>query len=163
MKNDGRGLGLPDCSGKRFGIVASRFYPELSEWLADGARRALADCRVRDGDALLFDVPGCFEIPLLCRNLIEAERFDGLVALGAVIKGATPHFDFVAAECARGIMSVQLDTGVPIGFGVLTTLTLQQAQERADPRRGDKGYGAALAAAVLTVTPSGLGRAGFRG
>ncbi len=107
---------------------------------------------MRDEDVALFTVPGCFEIPLLCRNLIEAENFDGVVALGAVVQGETPHFTFVAGECARGIMDVQLSTGVPIGFGVLTTHTLEQARERADAQRGDKGYHAALAAAVLSAT-----------
>ena len=97
----------------------------------------------------VFDVPGCFELPLACQSLIETDRFDALVALGAVIRGQTPHFDFVAGECARGIMDVQLATSTPIGFGVLTTENLAQAQERADPQGGDKGYAAALAAATL--------------
>jgi len=151
VKRDRRGAELPDCAGKRFAIVAARFYPELSDALVDGARRALRDCGVRDQDVSLHAAPGCFEIPLLCRNLIEADRFDGLVALGVVIQGETPHFTFVAGECARGIMSVQLATGVPIGFGVLTTLTREQAEERADPQRGNKGYDAALAAAALAA------------
>lgn len=162
MKRDGRPISPPNCAGKRFGIVAASFYPELSDALIDGARRALRDCGVRDDDVSLYTVPGCFEIPLLCRNLLEVERFDALVALGVVIQGATPHFTFVAGECARGIMDVQLATGVPIGFGILTTLTQEQAEERADPQRGDKGYDAGLAAAVLSLTPSALPRAGFR-
>ncbi len=149
MKRDARAIAPPDRSGKRFALVVARFHPEIADALLDGARRALRDCNVRDADVAIHDVPGCFEIPLRCRNLIEAERFDGLVALGVVIQGQTPHFSFVAGECARGIMEVQLATGVPIGFGVLTTLTLEQARERADPQRGDKGYEAALAAAVL--------------
>jgi len=111
---------------------------------------------------MVFDVPGCFELPLACRNLIDTERFDALVALGALIRGETPHFHFVAGECARGIMDVQLATGTPIGFGVLTTENLAQAQERADPKRGAKGYAAALAAATLLRITAGLPRAGFR-
>ncbi len=103
-----------------------------------------------------------FELPLACRKLIDTERFDALVALGAVVRGETPHFDFVAGECARGIMDVQLATGVPIGFGVLTTENLAQAQERADPKRGNKGYAAALAAASLLSVTSNIPRAGFR-
>lgn len=162
MKAQHSKLAAPDCAGKRFAIVAARFYPEVSEALIDGARRALRDCSVREEDVFLYDVPGCFEIPLACRNLVDADRFDALVALGAVIQGETPHFTFIAAECARGIMEVQLATGIPIGFGVLTTQTVAQAQERADPARGDKGYDAAFAAAVLAVTPSDLPRAGFR-
>ncbi len=162
MKRERSPAPFPDCGGKRFALVAARFYPEIADQLVEGARRALRECAVRDEDVALYDAPGCFEIPLLCRNLIAAERFDALVALGAVIQGKTPHFTFVAGACARGIMQVQLSTGIPIGFGILTTTTQQEAEERADPERGNKGYDAALAAAALTVTPSNLPRAGFR-
>jgi 6,7-dimethyl-8-ribityllumazine synthase len=159
----GRGdLPPPDCRGKRFALVVARFYRDVSEELEAGARRALRACGVRDEDVSTYDVPGCFEIPLACSKVIETERFDGVVALGAVVKGQTPHFEYVAGECARGIMNVQLATGVPIGLGVLTTLTLEQAQERADQSRGDKGYEAALAAATLTGIPADVARAGFR-
>ena len=141
---------------------SARFYDELAERLVDGAQRALRDCNVATTRISLFDVPGCFELPLACRNLIDTERFDALVALGVVIRGETPHFDFVAGECARGIMDVQLATGMPIGFGVLTTENLAQAQERADPQGGDKGYAAAFAAASLLNLTAGMPRAGFR-
>ena len=156
---------LPDCKGKRFAIVTARFYGELADWLEDGARRALRDCGVRDEDVQCYSVPGCFELPLAAKRLIETqERLDAIVALGVVIRGATPHFDFVAGECARGIMTVQLATGVPIGFGVLTTENREQAEERADPARGDKGYEAALAAASLLAIPPESSREplGFR-
>ena len=160
--NGASGTAKPDCTGRRFAIVAARFHADIADRLVDGARRALRDCRVADEHVSFFEVPGCFELPLACRNLIDSDRFDALVALGAVIRGETPHFDFVAGQCARGIMDVQLVTGVPIGFGVLTTDTLLQAEERADPKDGDKGYGAGLAAAsLLTLTASGP-RAGFR-
>ena len=163
MKEDGaRRAASPDCSGRRFAIVAARFYCDLVEQLVGDAKQALLDCRVAEDDITLFDVPGCFELPLACRNLIDTERFDALVALGAVIRGETPHFDFVAGECARGIMEVQLATGTPIGFGVLTTENFAQAQERADPKRGGKGYAAALAAATLLRITAGIPRAGFR-
>lgn len=163
MKRDGgNSTGAPDCSGRRFAIVCARFHPELAEKLVEGARRALRDCNVADENVSFFDVPGCFEIPVACRNLIESERFDAVVALGAVIRGETSHFDYVAGECARGIMDVQLTTGTPIGFGVLTTENLAQAEERADPERGDKGYTAAMAAAALLHLTNGLPRAGFR-
>jgi 6,7-dimethyl-8-ribityllumazine synthase len=145
----------PDAAGKRFAIVSARFYAELAEWLEDGARRGLRDCGVADGDVELVPVPGCFEIPLAARRLIVAGEYDGIVALGVVIRGDTPHFDYVAGECARGIMTVQLTTGVPIGFGILTTENLAQAQERADPQRLDKGHEAAVAAAtVALIDPS---------
>lgn len=163
MKGNGQRT-APDCSGKRFAIVSARFYPELADWLEDGARRALVACKVREEDIALYHVPGCFELPLAASRLIAADRADGIVALGVVIRGETPHFDYVAGECARGIMDVQLATGVPIGFGVLTTETLEQAQERADPARGDKGYMAGLAAAALLQIPPSPHReaVGFR-
>ncbi len=150
MKHEKTAAALPDCRGKRFAIVTARFYRELTDNLVDGARRALRECGVADESVDAFDVPGCFELPLAAFNLIEREQYDGIVALGVVIRGDTPHFDFVAGQCARGIMDVQLATGTPIGFGVLTTENFEQAEERADPARGDKGYEAAIAAATLT-------------
>ena len=137
---------LPDSRGKRVAVVSARFYEQLADWLEDGARRALDDCGVAPGDRSNHRVPGCFELPLAARRLIDSGRYDAVVALGVVVRGETPHFDYVAGECSRGIMDVQLQTRVPIGFGVLTTDTLAQAQERADPARGDKGYDAAVAA-----------------
>jgi len=152
----------PDCAGRRFAIVVARFYAELADLLVRGARQALRECHVDADHITVHDVPGCFELPLACRKLVDLEQFDALVALGAVIRGQTPHFDYVAGECARGLMDVQLATGVPIGFGVLTTEDFPQAQERADPARGNKGYGAAMAAATLLMLDAGLPRAGFR-
>jgi len=143
-------------------VVVARFYPELADMLIAGARRGLRACNVADDDIEEISVPGCFELPLACRNLLDPQRHHAMVALGAVVRGETPHFDYVAGECARGIMDVQLSTGVPIGFGVLTTETYDQAEERADPARGDKGYAAALAAATLLQIGSTLPRAGFR-
>jgi 6,7-dimethyl-8-ribityllumazine synthase len=103
-------------------------------------------------------------LPVAARRLIRGGDYDGIVAVGVVVRGETPHFDFVAGECARGIMDVQLATGVPIGFGVLTTETLAQAEERADPARGDKGYDAAIAAAtIVAIDPKPeRPRVGFR-
>jgi 6,7-dimethyl-8-ribityllumazine synthase len=162
LKRERASIAAPNCPGKRFALVVARFYPQLGDDLVAGARRALRDCGVTDERIEVYEVPGCFEIPLACRKIVESDRFDGIVALGAVIKGETPHFEYVARECARGIMDVQLATGIPIGFGILTTLTLEQAQERADPARGDKGYGAAFAAALLSTMPADTVRAGFR-
>jgi len=160
--NGARTPPAPDCAERRFAIVAARFYPEIADRLVEGARAGLRACHVADDRVSVYDVPGCFEIPVACRNLIETDRFDALVALGAVVRGETPHFEFVAGECARGIMDVQLATGVPIGFGILTTENLAQAHERADPKRGNKGYAAALAAAALLSVTSDIPRAGFR-
>ena len=140
-----------DCSGKRFAIVSARFYPQIADWLEEGARRALAECKVREQDITIYLVPGCFELPLAASRLIAADKVDAIVALGAVVRGETAHFDYVAGEAARGIMNVQVATGVPIGFGVLTTDNRAQAEERADPARGDKGYAAAVAAATVAV------------
>ena len=155
---------FPDASGKKFAIVVATFYADLAGWLEDGARRGLADCGVAADAIALVTVPGCFELPVAARRLIRGGDYDGIVALGVVVRGETPHFDFVAGECARGIMDVQIATGVPIGFGVLTTETLAQAEERADPQRGDKGYDAAIAAAtVAAIEPtSERPRVGFR-
>jgi 6,7-dimethyl-8-ribityllumazine synthase len=140
---------LPDAKGKRFAIVSAQFYPALAAQMEAGARRALEACGAEAVDA--FAVPGCFELPLGAKRAIEMGDYDGVVALGVVIRGETPHFEYVAGECARGLMTIQISTGIPIGFGVLTTETLAQAEERADPARGDKGYNAAIAAATMAV------------
>jgi 6,7-dimethyl-8-ribityllumazine synthase len=155
---------FPDAKGKKFALIVATFYAGLAAWLEDGARRGLRDCGVADDAVEVFRVPGCFELPVTARRLLRAGDYDGLVALGVVVRGDTPHFDYVAGECARGIMDVQIAAGVPIGFGVLTTDTLAQAEERADPARGDKGYDAALAAATVAtieVKPE-RPRVGFR-
>lgn len=154
MKTTGarEGVRLPSGHGKRVGVVSADFYADLAVWLEDGAKRALEDCGVASDARAFHRVPGCFELPLAARRLIDSGRFDAIVALGVVVRGDTPHFDYVAGECSRGIMDVQLHTRVPIGFGILTTETLAQAEERADPKRGDKGYEAVVAAlAVLEV------------
>ncbi len=153
-----------DCSGKRFAIVCARFYPKIADWLEEGARRALRECKVCEQDIATYAVSGCFELPLAASRLIAADKVDAIVALGAVVRGETAHFDYVAGEAARGIMSVQIATGVPIGFGILTTDTMAQAEQRADPKRGDKGYHAALAAATLLGIPAETPResVGFR-
>jgi 6,7-dimethyl-8-ribityllumazine synthase len=163
MKNEKKDA-LPQIADKRFAIVSARFYSDLADQLEDGARRALLDCGLGADEIEVFHVPGCFELPLAASRLIASGNFEGIVALGVVIRGETPHFDFVAGECARGIMNVSLATGTPIGFGVLTTDTLAQAQERADPKRRDKGYEAAIAAAMLLTIPKEPARepVGFR-
>ncbi|MDQ2663725.1 MAG: 6,7-dimethyl-8-ribityllumazine synthase [Candidatus Eremiobacteraeota bacterium] len=154
MKSDRKASKPLDCAGKTFAIVSARFYADIADWLEAGARRALKDCSVHDEDIALYHVPGCFELPLAASRLLASDPdLDAVVALGAVVRGETPHFNYVAGECARGIMNVQLSTRAPIGFGVLTTETLEQARHRADPERGNKGYEAALAAAALLHVP----------
>lgn len=142
-------LDRPQLPELRVAIVSARFYEALADDLEDGAARALAACGVPADGRAIVRVAGCFELPLAAKRLIARDRLDVVVALGVVVRGETPHFDYVAGECARGIMSVQLATNVPVGFGVLTTETIAQAEERADPSRGDKGYEAAMAALTL--------------
>jgi 6,7-dimethyl-8-ribityllumazine synthase len=144
---------LPQISGKRIALLVARFYDDLAAQLEGGAQRALAACGVDATDVVTYDLPGCFEIPLAAKLAFE-RGFDACVALGVVIRGETPHFDYVAGECARGIMDAQLAAGKPIGFGILTTNTREQAEERADPERGDKGFEAAVAAATLLALPA---------
>jgi len=132
-------------AGRRVGIVLSRFNPEIGEGLLAGATRALRDANVADDDVTLVTVPGALESPLALQRLAQTRRYDALVALGAVIRGDTYHFEIVANESAAGVGNVQLETGVPIGNGILTCDTEEQARARMDT----KGYEATLAALEL--------------
>lgn len=138
--------GKLNATGRKFALVASRFNSLITRQLIAGAQ----DCLVRHGaseDALtLVWVPGSFEIPLAARKLAESGKFDAVICLGAVIRGQTPHFDYVAAEAAKGIAQVALSTGVPVSFGVLTTDNIEQALDRAGMKMGNKGADAAAAA-----------------
>jgi 6,7-dimethyl-8-ribityllumazine synthase len=134
------------AEGFRFAIVVSRFNDFITSRLVDGAMDALARHGAADEDVLLIKVPGAFEIPVAAKKLAQAGRYDAVVCLGAVIRGATPHFDYVAAEVSKGIANVALETGVPVTFGVLTTDSLEQAIERAGSKAGNKGWEAAMAA-----------------
>jgi 6,7-dimethyl-8-ribityllumazine synthase len=117
-----------DADGRRFALCVARYYTELADKLEAGARAALDEAGIRDLD--VFDVPGAFELPLAAKYASSSGRFDAVVCLGAVIRGETDHYQWVCAEAARGIQQVQLETGVPCGFGVLTVDTLEQALER---------------------------------
>ena len=130
-------------SALAFAIAVGRFYPELAERLESGAQRALAEAG--SDPAEVFDVPGAFELPLAASYLARAGRFDGVICLGAVIRGGTDHYDYVCAEAARGIQDVQLATGVPCAFGVITCDTREQAEARADGSKRDQGRNAAEA------------------
>jgi 6,7-dimethyl-8-ribityllumazine synthase len=136
-------------SGVRVALVAARFNEFIVEQLIRGATDAL----VRHGlplEALtLVRVPGCWELPSVARRVANSKRFDAIVALGAVVRGATPHFDYVAGEASAGLARVAADTGVPVAFGVLTTDTVEQAIERAGTKAGNKGADAALVAVEL--------------
>lgn len=131
-------------AGLRVAIAVGRFNEFVTSRLLDGAKDALKRHGVSDGDVDVAFVPGAFEIPLAVKKLAESGRYDAVIALGAVIRGATPHFDYVAAEATKGIASATLQTGVPVVFGVLTTDTLEQAIERAGSKGGNKGADAAV-------------------
>ena len=132
--------------GKRFGIVVSRFNEFISKRLLDGALDRLVRSGVADSNIDIMWVPGSFEVPLACLHMAKSKKFDAVIALGAVIRGDTAHFDYVAGELAKGVAKVTLDTSVPVIFGVVTTETLEQAIERAGVKSGNKGADAAESA-----------------
>lgn len=138
--------GMLTGRGKRFGIVVARFNEFISGKLLDGAMDALVRHEVAPEEITVVWCPGSFEIPLVAKRLAGAGAYDAVICLGAVIRGATPHFDYVAAEVSKGIASVALDSGVPVIFGVLTTDTIEQAIERAGSKAGNKGSEAAMTA-----------------
>ena len=129
----------------RFAILATRFNDFIVESLIKGSVHCLRQHGATDASIEIIRVPGAFEMPVVARKLAESRRYDGIIALGAVIRGGTPHFEFVAGECISGISAVARDTGVPIGFGILTTDTIEQAIERAGTKAGNKGAEATLA------------------
>lgn len=134
------------AKGARVAIVAARFNAFVVDKLLSGALQTLATSGVRAENIDVVRVPGAFEIPVAVKQAAASRHYDAIIALGAVIRGETPHFDYVAGECARGVMQVMLDTHVPVGFGVLTCDTLEQAQARAGGAAGNKGADAAQAA-----------------
>jgi len=137
------------AKGLKFAMVAGRFNDFITERLISGAVDYLTRHGADEADLTLVRVPGAFEIPLAARKLAASGKYAGVICLGAVIRGATPHFDFVATECVKGIAHTMLETGVPVGFGVLTTDNLEQAIERAGSKAGNKG--AEASAAVLEM------------
>lgn len=130
----------------KIGIVAARFNEFITNKLLEGALDALHRHGVQDGDIELAWVPGAFEIPLVAQKLAQSKKYDAVICLGAVIRGATPHFDYVAAEVSKGVAHTALQTGVPVIFGVLTTDNIEQAIERAGTKAGNKGFDAAVTA-----------------
>jgi 6,7-dimethyl-8-ribityllumazine synthase len=134
------------AKGMKFGIVASRFNDFICGRLIDGAMDALTRAGSEDKDIAIYKVPGAFELPLVAKKLARSGKFDAIICLGAVIRGATPHFEYISAEVSKGIASVGLETEVPVAFGVLTTDTIEQAIERAGTKSGNKGADAAMSA-----------------
>jgi 6,7-dimethyl-8-ribityllumazine synthase len=135
--------------GARFALVAARFNEFVVEQLVSGAKDALLRHGVPEDALTLVRVPGCWELPFVARRLAKTERYDAIIALGAVIRGSTPHFDYVAGEASAGLARVAADSLVPVAFGVLTTDTIEQAIERAGTKAGNKGADAALVALEL--------------
>jgi 6,7-dimethyl-8-ribityllumazine synthase len=154
--------GVRDGAGLRVAIVVSRFNPSIGERLLAGALEALERHGVRPGDVTVARVPGAFELPLVAGRLAAAGGHDAVVCLGAVIRGETPHFDFVAGEAARGISRASGASGVPVLFGVLTTDTLRQALDRSGGRLGNRGADAALGAIEMATLLRVLDGAGGR-
>jgi 6,7-dimethyl-8-ribityllumazine synthase len=143
--------GSLDGKGMRIGIVCSRFNTSTVEALLAGARRGLKRHGVRTKDVTTVWVPGAFEVPLIAKQMAASSRYDAIVALGAVIRGDTPHFEYVCGPCADGVMRAQLDTGVPVMFGVLTVNTQQQADERSGKGADNKGDEAAVGAIEMAL------------
>lgn len=138
--------GKLDASGQKFGLVVSRFNSFICDRLVEGAIDSLLRHGASREDIQIVRVPGAFEIPMTAKKMAATDRYDALICLGAVIRGATPHFDYVSAEVSKGIASVSLEAGIPIAFGVLTTDNIEQAIERAGSKAGNKGSEAAVTA-----------------
>lgn len=132
--------------GMKFALVASRFNDFICSRLIEGALDALTRAGADEKDIQIFKTPGAFELPLIAKKLAKSKRYDAVICLGAVIRGATPHFEYISAEVSKGIANVALETEVPIAFGVLTTDTIEQAIERAGTKAGNKGWDAAMSA-----------------
>ncbi len=145
-------LGTP----ARFGIVAARFNHFIVDALEAGCLDALRRHGIKDDAITIARVPGAFELPLVVHKMAESGKYDAVIALGAVIRGSTPHFDHVAGACSRGLSSIAIDTGVPVIFGVLTVDSIEQAVERAGTKAGNKGAEAALSAIEMISLLRGL-------
>ena len=142
----------PKYESLRVGIVCSRFNEFVVNALLDGAKRGLTKHGVKENNVEVFWVPGAFEIPVMARLMAVSQKYDAIVALGAVIRGETAHFEYVAGPCAEGIMQVQLETLIPIGFGVLTVENVEQAAARSRPDDTNKGFEAAEVALEMVAT-----------
>ena len=142
--------------GLKFGLVISRFNEFITSKLLHGAQDALLRHGVAQGDVDVAWVPGSFEIPLIAEKMAGTKRYDAIICLSAVIRGGTPHFDYIAAEISKGIARVSLDTGLPVIFGVITADTLEQAIERAGTKMGNKGFDAAVTAIEMANLLKGI-------
>jgi 6,7-dimethyl-8-ribityllumazine synthase len=145
--------------GLKFGVVVSRFNEFFSKKLLEGAQDALLRHGVNEDDIEIAWTPGSFEIPLIAQKMVQTKKYDAVICLGAVIRGSTPHFDHIAAEVTKGIAKVNLDTGVPVIYGVITTDTLEQAVERSGSKVGNKGFDAAVSAIEMANLAKSIGQA----
>ena len=143
--------------GLKFGVVVSRFNEFFSRKLLDGAMDTLIRHDVNDDDIEVAWTPGSFEIPLVAQKMAQTKKYDAIICLGAVIRGSTPHFDYIAAEVTKGIANINLNTGVPIIYGVITTDTLEQAIERSGSKVGNKGKDAAASAIEMANLVKSIG------
>ncbi|MDX9785500.1 MAG: 6,7-dimethyl-8-ribityllumazine synthase [Desulfobacterales bacterium] len=146
------------ASGKKFAIVVSRFNDFITEKLVGGAIDALVRCGGKDEDIDIVKVPGAFEIPLIAKKMVEKKKYNAVICLGAVIRGATPHFDYVASEVTKGIAVVSLESSTPVIFGIVTTDTIEQAIERAGTKAGNKGWSAAMSAVEMANVVDAINR-----
>ena len=142
--------------GLKFGLVLSRFNEFITKKLLEGAQDALLRHGVNEEDIETAWVPGSFEIPLVAKKLAETKRYDAVICLGTVIRGGTPHFEYIAAEVTKGIAKVGLDTGLPVIYGIITADTLEQAIERAGTKEGNKGFDAAVSAIEMANIVKGI-------
>ena len=145
-----------DGKGIKIAIVASRFNEFITKELIGGGEDTLLRHNVNTDDIYLYRVPGAFEIPSVCNKIAESGKYDAVITLGAVIRGSTPHFDYVAAEVSKGVASVSMKYNIPVIFGVLTTDTIEQAVERAGTKAGNKGSDAAMAALEMINLYKGI-------
>jgi 6,7-dimethyl-8-ribityllumazine synthase len=141
--------GKLNAQGKKFALIAGRFNDFITDKLLGGAIDALIRSGANDDDIEIVKVPGAFEIPLAAKKMVQKGKYNAIICLGAVIRGATPHFDYVSAEVSKGIAMVGLESGVPVIFGILTTDTIEQAIERAGTKSGNKGWSAAITAVEM--------------
>jgi 6,7-dimethyl-8-ribityllumazine synthase len=146
------------AKGLKFGIVVSRFNSFIGERLLEGAMDALRRNGAEEGDCAVARVPGSFEIPLAAKKMVKSGRYDAIICLGAVIRGATPHFAYIATEVTKGIATLTLENEVPISYGVLVTDTIEQAIERAGTKVGNKGFDAAMSAIEMANLLKEIGK-----
>ena len=146
------------AKGLKFGIIVSRFNDFITNRLLDGAKDALVRHGAEEADITVAKVPGAFEIPLAAKKMVKTGRYDAIICLGCVIRGATPHYAYIATEVTKGIASLSLESGIPVAFGVLTTDTIEQAIERAGTKAGNKGFDAAMSAIEMANLLREIGR-----